>query len=259
MTQPPQAPEPREPPAALLPWDSDFFAQRIARVAANRLDPRGVARLKQWALAESVDCLYFLAASDDPETTQLATAAGFFFVGVRLTLALTPAPSAAKASNPAIRLAEPADRSVLQRIARASHHDTRFYADASFDRERCNDLYGRWIDNSLGSVHVIVSETATGEPCGYVTCELQREKEHSIGRIGLIAVDGAARGQGLGHALVAAAMEWFVAQEVDAVEVVTPGSNVIAQRLYQEHGFRTAAVELWFHCWLKHPRTDRAE
>ena len=43
----------------------------------------------------------------------------------------------------------------------------------------------------------------------------------------------------------------------DNRSVVTQGRNVAAQRLYQSAGFRTAAVQLWHHCWFTHGVAER--
>lgn len=233
------------PPAELLPWDSEHFGMRVARAAAGPLTADRLAALDRWCEARGVDCLYLLADGDDFETLHRAPAAGFAFVDVRLTFD-RPAPAEA-APAPDVRPARTDDLPALRPIARRGHTDSRFYADRRFPRERCDDLYDRWIVRSVeGWADAVLVAEADGRAAGYATCHRAAD---GSGSIGLVGVGEAARGRGLGGRLVAAALGWFAGEGVERVEVVTQGRNVAAQRLYQAHGFRTRRVEIWYHRW----------
>ncbi|MCS6772452.1 MAG: GNAT family N-acetyltransferase, partial [Kiritimatiellae bacterium] len=82
---------------------------------------------------------------------------------------------------------------------------------------------------------------------GYVTCKLLGA---GVGQIGLFAVSAPARGRGIGRHLLNAAIQWFAERDCRAVDVVTQGSNVAAQRIYQRHGFVTRDVSVWLHKWF---------
>ena len=88
--------DPSLEPAELLDWDSAFFARPIARVRGTHLTEACLAALLPWCSARRVECLYFLAAPDDPLTIQLAEANAFHLVDIRLNferpLAHLPAP-----------------------------------------------------------------------------------------------------------------------------------------------------------------------
>lgn len=45
------------------------------------------------------------------------------------------------------------------------------------------------------------------------------------------------------------ALEWFAARDIQSVQVVTQGRTISAQRLYQNCGFMTHSVQLWYHKW----------
>ena len=60
------------PRCRILEWDSDFFDRRIARVQSPKLTRREGSTVLAWARRESVDCVYLLAISEDPETTDAA-------------------------------------------------------------------------------------------------------------------------------------------------------------------------------------------
>jgi dTDP-4-amino-4,6-dideoxy-D-galactose acyltransferase len=262
------------PPCEILAWDSEHFGCRVGRVRGNRLDRERLAAIEGWLAAEAIDCLYFLADSGDPATAMLAEEAGFRLVDLRVTLTSPPwppspiaPPAPGRGGNPLeaasrIRPARPEDVPALRRLAAASHHDSRFYADPHFDRGRCDELYATWIEKSCREDAVLVAE-AEGNPAGYISCRVSfpplpveggamgegGQGGEGLGEIGLLAVDAAAQGRGLGSALVGAALCWFAARRAARVQVVTQGRNTRAQRLYQAHGLLTHSIGLWFHRW----------
>jgi dTDP-4-amino-4,6-dideoxy-D-galactose acyltransferase len=250
-------------PCQILPWDSDFFGIRVAKVCGDRLTADFCQHINSWCRREEVDCLYFLGRSDDPALAPLAQAHEFALVDVRTILerqAVEAAPSdvqhravsgdAGASPEPIaeIRPATPLDLPALQAIAQVSHRSSRFYFDSRFPRERCDELYRRWIANSCESFTdtVLVADRAS-VPIGYVTCTMVSE---SAGRIGLVAVDAAARGAGLGRVLMEEAVRWFAKRGRSVVTVTTQARNIGAQRLYQACGFRTTEVGLYYHRWF---------
>jgi dTDP-4-amino-4,6-dideoxy-D-galactose acyltransferase len=236
------------PPCEVLIWDSEFFGCRVGRVLGGRLDRERVAAIEAWCHAEAIDCLYFLADSGDPVTAVLAEEAAFRLVDLRVTLGRSLADCDPPEAVSRIRPARADDVPELRRIAAVSHHDSRFYADPHFDHGRCDELYATWIEKSCREDMVLVGEQGE-RPAGYISCGTSGED----GQIGLLAVSAAARGRGLGRALVGAALRWFVDHGAARVHVVTQGRNTRAQRLYQAHGLLTDSIGLWFHRWRDRP------
>ena len=235
-----------------LDWDSKFFERRIARVKINQLDAGSIARINDWCASEKIDCLYFLADFDDPETIRQAEANDFNLIDIRLTFEQKPQPQIANPAdehNIIIRSATTADIPALREIAKVSHTDSRFYYDANFAKEKCDELYALWIENSLGGFadFVLVADWQN-EVLGYLTGSISRDK---IGNIGLVSVRADAQGKGVGKKLVAASLTEFAACGAARVEVVTQGRNTRAQRLYQKNGFVTKSLNLWYHRWSK--------
>jgi dTDP-4-amino-4,6-dideoxy-D-galactose acyltransferase len=238
-------------PCEHLPWDSDFWGGTIGRVRGHTLSEKLREQIEGWARACDVSCLYFLARSDDPQTTRLAEDAGFHLVDIRLTLdrpvpeIVTP-PSDRDAV--AVHEVRAADVPRLEAIAANSYHDTRFYADPGFPRDRCDALYRTWIKRSCdGYADAVLVADVEGEPAGYISCHL--DDAAGIGHIGLVGVSPRAQGSGIGGLLVARALQWFAAHSPGRVLVVTQGRNYAAQRLYQRNQFRTCEVQLWYHKW----------
>ncbi|HEV2348381.1 MAG TPA: GNAT family N-acetyltransferase [Terriglobia bacterium] len=232
-----------------LHWDSKFFGRRIARVKGNLLTDTDMVNIRIWCEENRIECLYFLAASADAKTSRLAESNNFRLVDVRVTLDCpVPAKHAPGDARSSVRGALQRDIPTLQRIARVSHRDSRFYYDGNFPNSLCDSLFEVWIERSCRgwAENVLVAEDE-GEPAGYISCHLPAP---ATGKIGLFGVSEKARGKGLGKDLVSEALRWFANQGVESVKVVTQGRNVRAQRLYERCGFVTRSVELWFHRWF---------
>ncbi len=229
-----------------LEWDSAFFGFPIARLQSDSLDGPQAESALAWCREQGIRCLYLLAAAADQHTIRTAENHGFRLVDIRMTFEITPLP--ALSPHPEIRAASPSDLPALQRIAAESHHDTRFYADPGFPRALCDKLYATWIEKSChGYADCVLVAEAAGQPAGYVALHLPPA---GPGAIGLIAVDKACRRAGLGRKLVESALACFSQRNMPSAQVVTQGRNLASQRLYQACGFRTSAVQLWFHRWF---------
>ena len=234
-------------PCELLEWDTEFWGVPIGRVVGREVGPK----VDEWASANGIACMYFLAPSDAPEAVRAAEESGFKLVDVRVEL---DRPSSGDEAI-AIRPARADDVDQLRTLAGRVHRgETRFYADPGFADERCDELYALWIERSVAGwadeVFVAEAELVADSHklvAGYVSCHA--DEARGRGSIGLIGVGEAARGQGVGASLVNAAVAWSRGRGLPNVSVVTQGRNVQAQRLFQRCGFRTAAVDLWFHKW----------
>jgi len=232
-----------------LDWDSKFFGLPIARVTSDSLDGDGVAAAIAWCGEHGIRCLYYLSPTD-PERVSVAEAQGFRLADVRLTLGcdLTQRKDRARGQAPAVRAAEPHDVEALRTVARTSFDGTRFFRDPGFPRDRSAALYETWVSKSCGGDADAVLVDRADTPAGFITCHLDANR---TGRIGLLGVSPDARGRGIGGRLVDGALDYFQRAGAEAISVVTQGQNVSAQRLYQQAGFRTAEVRLWFHRWFQ--------
>lgn len=231
-----------------LEWDSAWFGVRIGRVCGRHLSADVAAAVIRWADENRVDCLYLLVDAEHQSTIRLAEQHGFALVDLRIELVAPIHPNLEARPSGTIRPACDDDLPRLTAIARASHHNTRFYVDGRFDRARCDELYARWIERSVAGELADVVWVAEGEgaPCGYLAARAASAVE---GCIGLVAVDGARRGSGFGTALLAAAKHWCAEQELSHLSVVTQGVNPAAIRFYERAGFTVRAVQFWYHRW----------
>ncbi len=237
----------RDPICTYLEWDSKFFERRIALLNRTRLDDVTVSECVAWCASNRIDCLYFLADSDHPETPRLAEANAFGLTDVRVTLQREIPHADPTPDSDHIRRAREDDLNVLRSMARTGHRDTRFYFDEHFERAKCDLLYEAWIENSVrGFAQAVLVAEVEGRPAAYLTCHLRGQES----QIGLLGVAEKSRGLGLGTKLVQHFFGWSRQQGARRAIVVTQGRNLAAQRLYQRNGFVTASLQLWYHRWF---------
>lgn len=238
-----------------LPWDSEFFGRRIAKIKPNDFDAAAGRRVLEWCARERIECLYFLADPSAAEAMAWVQEAGFRVMDIRATLRIDVR-AAGSAGNFGVEAAnvapcQPGDLAALRRIARVSHRDSRFYADPSL-RGAAGDLFETWIRKSCeGYADAVFVAERDGAPAGYITLHYSSPSDS---RIGLFAVDPQARGRGIGRRLIGRGLEWLCAQGASESRVVTQGRNRGALRLYQNAGFRVESLQLWYHLWLNRPQ-----
>jgi GNAT superfamily N-acetyltransferase len=241
-------------PIKLLPWDTRTFGYRIARLNSARLTPKLAQAAVSASLKQKVRCLYFLASSGDISSIECAEAYRFHLVDIRVTLAKeleAAQPEVRKpASAPAsYRSARPADIRALLQLSRPMFTESRFAVDSHFPSRAREKLFSAWIANSVrGRFDDWVGVTEwRGRLAGFVSCRINGRARGSIGVLG---VASAFRRRGLGQGLLQSAMDWFRTRRVHHVTVVTQGRATAAQRFYEECGFRTSRMDLWYHKWF---------
>ena len=129
------APDPA--PCELLPWDTEFFGCRIARVCGDTLRQEQAMQMDDWCRSNYVRGLYFLSRADDPATIQTAEQHGFGLVDIRGTFEHLMMNSrepihADPSAGTCLRPVQPDDLPGLQAMARTGHTDTRFFSDSHF-------------------------------------------------------------------------------------------------------------------------------
>lgn len=231
-----------------LSWDSDFFGFRIGRVPYEHGFGSTLSHTAAVADADGTECLYLLCPIDDVNALHAALAAGFRPYDIRVELSRSL--NDVKPLTLPVREAGPADESALERIASQRFGETRFFADPHFPRERCRELYVRWLRRGLTTAPSRRTLTV-GEAEGFVVCRFDRAAGR--GTIELFAVSSDEERHELGATLVRAAGREFAAAGLERAEVATQARNLSAQRLYQRDGYGTVSVATWLHRW----RSDR--
>ncbi len=237
-----------------LEWDTNFFGSRIARLNASRLQEASLRTALDWCRREQIDCLYFLADSDDPQTVWLAEANHFHLVEIRYTLERSlkdwdPETRPRATEQVEIREATARDIPALQAIARLSYVDSRFYFDRHFKEGKWADYYAIWVKNSVnGGADLRLVAEKDGEILGYITGLVDWEKNQGVYE--LTGVNQSARRSGIGQELFRSGLDWYVQHGVADIWVATQGRNVTTQRMIQRHGFLSKSCQLYFHKWF---------
>ena len=198
------------------------------------------------AIAREFGASTFLASGDSPETTDLAGANGFRVADIRFTLAREL-------------------RAMLVRPSRCAPIGNRICPSYRRSRQSVIVTHGSTMI-PVSPTNDVMSSIKPGSNVPVMAMRIQSWSLNTVvnrrdmspvifnrtasGAIGLLAVADWSRGVGLGGQLVAGALLFFAEAGCKRVTVVTQGRNCPAQRLYQNCGFRSASMELWYHRWF---------
>jgi len=254
---------PSSPPCQFLEWDTSFFGNRIARLNGNRLTADLCNSAIDWCNARQIDCLYFLADSNDPGTVWLAEEQGFRLVEIRYTLERSlkdwnPDTRPHSTDDVLIRPVQSSDIPIVQEIARTSYLDSRFYFDPHFDEEHWGQYYATWAKKSCeGGAELALIAEKDGEIAGYITGLVDPKTRHGLYE--LTGVRASMRRSGVGQELFRSGLDWYVQHGVSYLTVVTQGRNVTTQRMIQRHGFLSKACQIYYHKWFTGDPEHRGE
>lgn len=237
----------------LLPWDSDFFGFKVARILPKNLGTLGLKKILGAMRAENVALSYWAADPDDQDSAKAATECQGFLADRKVTFALETDELRKKlplltSTSLVEEYAETAPTLELEALAVQAGAYSRFRVDPRIPEDRFLELYRLWIRKAVNgelAEKVFVVRDEAGIIVGMVTAG---EKD-GRGDIGLLAVDNSARGRGLGVGLIAAAQQWALDRGYATTQVVTQGGNVAACRLYERCGYHIDRVEHIYHFW----------
>lgn len=129
---------------------------------------------------------------------------------------------------------------------------SRFNLDPNFKNNEYTRLYKEWILKSINGklafdIPVYVEDN---QIIGFTTI-LHRSKV--LAGIGLVAVKEAARGKGVGMALINQTIQRAREKQYRKIEVVTQLNNIPAVRLYQKSNFSMKQITYIYHYWNYDP------
>jgi ribosomal protein S18 acetylase RimI-like enzyme len=219
-----------------LPWDSQFFGVTIGR--AEVAEDRDLEAVIAAARESEVACLYVVVPGAETAAVEAAIRAGSILTALRLVLEHQGEASLIQASE--VRRATVKDSAQIMGLSAKLAPFSRFAQDERFERERIEEMYRIWALNCLRDGEVFVGGAghdgmlALARRAGPLT-------------IDLVYVDDAARGTGLGRALLDAAVATAGGH---ATSVVTDVRNLTAVRLYESAGFRARSLDAILHLWV---------
>lgn len=230
-------------------WDEDIFGVKTARIRSTRPERHALGATLEEIRVWGAGVVHLLVDADADESIRAAEERGFRLVDVRVTLQWDVTPSRpVEKEGFVLKSAAAGDRDALEGIARSSYGLSRYYRDSRYSRERCGELYTRWIRQCCDAPSgVVLVADAGGTAAGFVACEALPGS--ASGSIALFGVAERHRGRGLASFLLGGARSWFSNVPVETVTVVTQGRNIDAQRAYQRGGFLIRQMQFWYHLW----------
>lgn len=212
-------------------FDSQIFGFKTAKITKVNTDSEIELLLEDFK-KNDVKYATFRIPSDNYLTLQALQKAGFVVVDGILSLNANIRDYIA-AEEDKIREAKGSDIESLKNITRGLFLTTRIYNDSFIPKNKADDFYMKWIENSvLKKVADSVLVWEDGEILGYIT--LQKK-----GQIPLMGVSDKARGKGIGIKLVNASFKEFINWGLSTVVIETQINNIPAVRLYESCGFKT--------------------
>lgn len=240
-----------EAPFDVLDWDSDLFGFPVARLRSDTLIPQAYGSVLKALKDAGIRLAYAVTPWDDRDTRTVIERAGGSLADRRVryrkevseTVAFPPLVEAWH-----VRSCTPE----LESLALQSGHQSRFRLDPRIPPDVFPRLYLAWIRRSvLGEIAdtVLVSMRA-GKAIGMVSLK----QTNTRAEVGLMAVDQAHRGEGIGLRLMEAAEAWAHAHGAETLDVVTQGANSGARTLYEAAGCSVAEEQAVYHVWLEPAR-----
>ena len=233
------------PLVELLPWDSDFWGLKAARIRAC-----AEAELTQGLVdckALGVRWASLLVPVADTNMVDSAIRAGFQMVDVRVTMSTAVD---GRHELTSASLVQAGELEQAQALVDGAFRTSRFHVDAHLDAARCNEFYRTWVRNSFTGelADAIVASRHEDRLDAFVTVQRHPDSKASLP---LVAVRTDRRGLGVGTRVVADALDWSSAHGATRVDVVTQLANVAAIRLYESVGFSIDQSAVWLHRWFE--------
>ena len=235
-----------------MEWETALLHRKIGRVegadaivdASDGVET--IEAVERHALVSGFSLLVSRVAIDRTAAVWSLERSGFVTADVGLTFeydrATLPAVRPARDSGPAIvRAATDDDLPALHELVGGLFLHSYYYAGALFSRAEADLLYRAWVTNSVhGRADRVLLVTRGHEVLGFITCRVAADR---TGIIELVGVDRRHGSQGLGKALVLAALHCFHELHAATVRVRTQASNLAAARLYGATGGRLVSVD----------------
>jgi dTDP-4-amino-4,6-dideoxy-D-galactose acyltransferase len=249
-----------QPALVRLDWECDHFSLRVAKLANPDLNDVALAEALRTARSQGVQLIVWPAESSRQVGDELLAEFSGALVDRKATFtrSLPAGPAGCGRSSPldvcVVPYPEANPSAALYDLAISAGVYSRFRVDARLPVERFEAMYRRWIEGSVSgkladAVLVALADDGHGGACGQPSGMVTLSESAGVGSIGLIAVSSAARGKGIGSALIGAALHWMQDRGACTSRVVTQLANAPACRLYERSGYRLSAVEHYYHFW----------
>ncbi len=233
-----------------MTWDSKFFGFPIAFVGSRYLTENIQYFINEFVKKNNIKLLEYLCNCHDDLSVQVAEKNGFHFTDIRITFDVNlQKHNVIQSKGYTIGLASQNHINSLKLSTHDLYKDSRYFYDGNFELDKINCFYSEWIEKAVIGIfdHECYCIFDNNEPIAFCTIRYNK----NTANIGLFGVINRYAGKGLGKILLDEVIFRMKQKGLTQLFVVTQGRNYIAQRLYQNAGFRTFSTELWYHKWIK--------
>jgi len=221
-----------------LTWDSEFFGFSVGKIY---IETPETLNEEAFVIAASAYKLVYVFAKEPLSYSRFALAAD-----VKLTFQKT-----LKSEIPEAQLqffdSDRHDYAALQKLTFQSGEYSRFKTDPGFDSTDFYRMYEIWIKKSHDSEQsLVLVEEVDNKLAGFVSLDFN---DSETATIGLIAVDEAFRGKGVGKKLMAQAECAAFKSKKKYIRVATQQQNSLATSFYVKQGYTVADQIIIYHYW----------
>jgi dTDP-4-amino-4,6-dideoxy-D-galactose acyltransferase len=231
-----------------LKWDTDFFGKKIGLLKWDTQSVDNTESLISRSKDDGFDLLYIQCANTDFASNNIIRQTGAVCYDEKVIFRknLNSKHHLIEGnifSFPGFPLPEQ-----LYSLAIQSGKFSRFNTDKKFEEGKFEELYKKWLDNSVNRsiADEVLVYSGNKSINGFVTLKLKDES----GQIGLIAVDEKCRGQNIGSSLVKKIENILIEHDIFALSVVTQKANKPAYNFYLKNNFSVYEINNIYHLWL---------
>lgn len=238
-------------------WDTEHFGRRMGKITLALFDEevgpdqRAVimGKISKKIMAKMLSARVNLA---DLKTIQVLERMGAILTDVLLTYRFDFANPLHSTYVPKTKIGpvREGEADELAHIGSGLFIIDRFHGDSNLSVAKSNELYSKWVLNSVNGLADAVLVARDGDKvAGFITCKVEQlGPAYKFGIIDLVGVRPSFAGLGIGRELVQSALKWFSGR-VPSVYVGTQAANTRAVRLYENSRFTYASSEATLHLW----------
>lgn len=230
-----------------LTWDSAFFGYKVVRVVINSEDPGSYKQTLKRLEEEHVRLTYIFVSPEDTRMNTMIKESGGKLVDKKITFCKTSTRHS-EFRNEILEYTGNGKEKELSELALQAGKYSRFQIDPNFKDNEYERLYRKWLENSLnGSIAFKIIIAKTKE---HISGLITLGDKSDFADIGLLAVDKAYNGMGIGKELVYYADNEVYLENFKKIKVVTQLDNERACILYKKCGFNIESITNIYHMWL---------
>ncbi|HKR05934.1 MAG TPA: GNAT family N-acetyltransferase [Bacteroidia bacterium] len=240
-------------PYKILDWDSAFFGYKVAMLLEPSFNYNGLSNGLQKLKEENVKLVYWSPAKRSIENgdEQKIASLGGKLVDIKTVYEISLDGKSADEFKRDERVKEYTDTVMhpdLVGLAFETGVYSRYKVDERIGRQKFEELYTIWMEQSVEkkiakAILVTVEEKR-------ITGMITLGERDGSGNSGLMAVDPAQRGKGLGYALFQEMFRWFIEHGYKKIRLVTQEANVSACNFYERAGFEKVSAQPFYHFWI---------